>query len=311
MRVLCSLWIVHICVCSTGGCTLLLSLQVAHTVTLLLSPQVAHAHGLRMHLDGARLFNAMVASGAQCKLSDVLPEEPPAAPCNGCTHAPASSNGIISPNSASPHPTALDSTTPPHPNVLSSSTPVGGSKALHDSPEEEEAGACGARVEPTAGSSVSAATAGRISTSGRPLTAYGPREVGPLFDSISVCLSKGLGCPVGSLLLGSHAFIAQAKRVRKVMGGGMRQAGFLAAAGLYALEHHVDRCVWWVIWSGAAVLDHHHVWIGGCVEGLEWGSCSGPPPCVDRWVCGGLGVGQLFIRRKGSTEHSISWNVGI
>jgi threonine aldolase len=59
------------------------------------------------------------------------------------------------------------------------------------------------------------------------------------FDSVSVCLSKGLGAPAGSVLLGSRDFIAQARRWRKVLGGGMRQAGVLAAAGLYALEHHV------------------------------------------------------------------------
>lgn len=68
-------------------------------------------------------------------------------------------------------------------------------------------------------------------------------EVGPLFDSISVCLSKGLGAPVGSLLIGNADFIRQARRVRKVMGGGMRQAGFLAAAGIYALDFHIDRLV--------------------------------------------------------------------
>lgn len=61
------------------------------------------------------------------------------------------------------------------------------------------------------------------------------------FDSISICLSKGLGAPVGSLLLGKKDFIHQARRVRKVMGGGMRQAGFIAAAGLYALENQVER----------------------------------------------------------------------
>ena len=66
-------------------------------------------------------------------------------------------------------------------------------------------------------------------------------EVGECFDSISICLSKGLGAPVGSLLLGGKEFIAQARRVRKVFGGGMRQAGYLAAAGLYALDHHVER----------------------------------------------------------------------
>ena len=61
------------------------------------------------------------------------------------------------------------------------------------------------------------------------------------FDSASVCLSKGLGAPVGSVLLGSRAFIEQGKRWRKMLGGGMRQAGLLAAAGLYALEHNVER----------------------------------------------------------------------
>lgn len=66
-------------------------------------------------------------------------------------------------------------------------------------------------------------------------------EWGVLFDSLSICLSKGLGAPVGSLLLGSHEFIARARRLRKGFGGGMRQIGYLAAAGLYALEHHVER----------------------------------------------------------------------
>jgi threonine aldolase len=61
------------------------------------------------------------------------------------------------------------------------------------------------------------------------------------FDSVSVCFSKGLGAPVGSACAGSRDFIARARRVRKVLGGGMRQAGVLAAAALYALDHHVDR----------------------------------------------------------------------
>ncbi len=68
-----------------------------------------------------------------------------------------------------------------------------------------------------------------------------PKEIGKLFDSISLCLSKGLGAPVGSLLLGSQKTITQARRVRKSMGGGMRQAGFIAAAGIYALDHHIER----------------------------------------------------------------------
>jgi threonine aldolase len=66
-------------------------------------------------------------------------------------------------------------------------------------------------------------------------------SVGNTFDTISICLSKGLGCPVGSLLIGDKQFIKQSRRVRKVLGGGMRQAGMLAAAGIYALDHHVER----------------------------------------------------------------------
>lgn len=66
-------------------------------------------------------------------------------------------------------------------------------------------------------------------------------DYGKIFDSISICLSKGLGAPVGSLLLGKNDFIKKARRIRKVFGGGMRQAGSLAAAGLYALDHHIDR----------------------------------------------------------------------
>ncbi len=66
-------------------------------------------------------------------------------------------------------------------------------------------------------------------------------DVGKSFDSVSVCLSKGLGAPVGSLLLGNTEFIRKARRVRKVFGGGMRQAGVLAAAGLFALKNNVAR----------------------------------------------------------------------
>jgi threonine aldolase len=72
-------------------------------------------------------------------------------------------------------------------------------------------------------------------------TKESPAEWGELFDTISICLSKGLGAPVGSLLLGPQELIDRARRYRKVIGGGMRQAGYLAAAGLYALDHHVDR----------------------------------------------------------------------
>ena len=68
-----------------------------------------------------------------------------------------------------------------------------------------------------------------------------PEEYGEIFDSISICLSKGLGCPVGSLLIGKKNFIKKAGRIRKVFGGGMRQAGFLAAAGIYALQNNIAR----------------------------------------------------------------------
>ena len=68
-----------------------------------------------------------------------------------------------------------------------------------------------------------------------------PKQYGKAFDSISVCLSKSLGCPVGSLLIGTKTFIQKARRVRKVFGGGMRQAGMLAAAGIYALDNHINR----------------------------------------------------------------------
>jgi threonine aldolase len=68
-----------------------------------------------------------------------------------------------------------------------------------------------------------------------------PKQYGGIFDSISICLSKSLGCPVGSLLIGKKDFIKKARRVRKVFGGGMRQAGFLAAAGIYALHNHIER----------------------------------------------------------------------
>ncbi|MCC7465267.1 MAG: aminotransferase class I/II-fold pyridoxal phosphate-dependent enzyme [Saprospiraceae bacterium] len=68
-----------------------------------------------------------------------------------------------------------------------------------------------------------------------------PKEIGSEMDSISICLSKGLGAPVGSVLIGEQSFIKEARRVRKAMGGGMRQVGYLAAAGIYALDHHIER----------------------------------------------------------------------
>ncbi|QYJ67604.1 threonine aldolase family protein [Flavobacterium litorale] len=68
-----------------------------------------------------------------------------------------------------------------------------------------------------------------------------PKQFGQLFDTISVCLSKGLGAPVGSVLIGDKKTIDRALRIRKILGGGMRQVGYLAAAGLYALQHNVGR----------------------------------------------------------------------
>ncbi len=68
-----------------------------------------------------------------------------------------------------------------------------------------------------------------------------PKQYGELFDTISICLSKGLGAPVGSVLLGSKEHIAKALRIRKIFGGAMRQAGYLAAAAIYALDNHAER----------------------------------------------------------------------
>jgi threonine aldolase len=75
-----------------------------------------------------------------------------------------------------------------------------------------------------------------------------PLQYGKAFDSISVCLSKGMGAPVGSVLIGTKAMIHKARRIRKVLGGGMRQAGYLAAAGMYAIQHHMPKLA----------LDHQH-----------------------------------------------------
>ncbi len=83
------------------------------------------------------------------------------------------------------------------------------------------------------------------------------RTLAAPFDSVSICLSKGLGAPVGSVLLGRHDFILQATRWRKMLGGGMRQAGVLAAAGLYALTHHVSE------------LEHDHRRARRLAEGLQ------------------------------------------
>ncbi|ANH81388.1 threonine aldolase [Niabella ginsenosidivorans] len=88
-----------------------------------------------------------------------------------------------------------------------------------------------------------------------------PAQYGKLFNSISICFSKSLGCPVGSILLGTREFINQARRVRKILGGGMRQAGYLAAAAIYALDHHVERLA----------TDHRHAqMIAEALEASRW-----------------------------------------
>ena len=92
-----------------------------------------------------------------------------------------------------------------------------------------------------------AAVASAVDASPEALT-KAERQLAAGFDSISICLSKGLGTPAGSVLLGSREIIHKAVRTRKMLGGGMRQSGILAAAGLYALEHHVARLA----------EDHHH-----------------------------------------------------
>jgi threonine aldolase len=73
------------------------------------------------------------------------------------------------------------------------------------------------------------------------VTGISPRDYASYFDSVSVCLSKGLGAPVGSVIVGTKGFIEQARRYRKIFGGGMRQAGILAAAGIYALDNNRER----------------------------------------------------------------------
>jgi threonine aldolase len=92
-------------------------------------------------------------------------------------------------------------------------------------------------------------------------------EWGKPFDTLSVCFSKGLGAPVGSALVGSKDFIKDARRVRKLFGGAMRQAGFLAAACLYAIDHHVERLV----------KDHENAWIVADAVGDVPGLTLVPP----------------------------------
>lgn len=88
-----------------------------------------------------------------------------------------------------------------------------------------------------------------------------PKQFGELFDTISVCLSKGLGAPIGSVLLGSKADMKRALRIRKIFGGGMRQSGYLAASGLYALQNNINRLE----------IDHRRAKeLGNLLEKMTW-----------------------------------------
>ncbi len=112
------------------------------------------------------------------------------------------------------------------------------------------------------------------------------RAMAELFDSVSICFSKGLGAPVGSALVGSRELIGRARRVRKMLGGGMRQAGVLAAAALHALDHHIDRLA----------DDHAHAAL--LAEGLRQ---------VDGVVVDGPHTNMVFVdlpadRAKGAVE---------
>lgn len=90
---------------------------------------------------------------------------------------------------------------------------------------------------------------------------YSTTEIGAQVDSIAVCFSKGLGAPVGSMLIGDRAFIRKARRIRKAFGGGMRQAGYLAAACRYAMDHHIERLI----------IDHQHVkQLADTLSSLPW-----------------------------------------
>lgn len=88
-----------------------------------------------------------------------------------------------------------------------------------------------------------------------------PRSYGRIFDTASVCLSKGLGAPVGSVLLGSALKLQHARRLRKVFGGGMRQAGYLAAAGIYALDNNI---------TGLSTDHQHAAYLGGVLSNLHY-----------------------------------------
>jgi threonine aldolase len=122
-------------------------------------------------------------------------------------------------------------------------------------------------------------------------------EVAAGFDTVSVCLSKGLGAPVGSVLCGPKEFIARARRNRKILGGGMRQAGILAAAGLYALEHNVGR------------LSEDHALAAELAEGLARFPALKVKPAATNMVflevLGGDGAAfETFLSEKGVAMHS-------
>ena len=123
------------------------------------------------------------------------------------------------------------------------------------------------------------------------------RDVAKGFDTVSVCLSKGLGAPVGSVLLGPKDFIEKANRNRKILGGGMRQSGILAAAGLYALEHNVDR------------LAEDHALAAELEKGLaKYAELSVKPAATNMVfldVTGADGVAfEAFLKDRGVAMHS-------
>ena len=127
-----------------------------------------------------------------------------------------------------------------------------------------------------------------------------PAAVAAPFDSVSVCLSKGLGAPMGSVLAGSADLIDEAHKWRKMLGGGLRQAGIVAAAGLYALEHHIDRLA--DDHANAARLADGLA----AVDGVKIDSCATNMVFIriDDEVCGGSGLGGELAERGIVTRWS-------
>ncbi len=141
-----------------------------------------------------------------------------------------------------------------------------------------------------------------------------PADYGRACDSLSICLSKGLGCPVGSLIVGDEQFIQRAHRVRKMLGGGMRQAGYLAAAGIYALRNHVAR------------LEQDHANARRLADGLracEWICLKWDPPETNmvyfelaperdpRHFAQALGAGGVLIGNTGGRTFRAVTHIGI